>query len=292
MAFANLFSAPALSPSPRVDRFPTDILAFPAHLSTDLFVMFKMRKLGSPAERDFQYWGGADLPWRNGSGDAEMDVATIVEEEEFKVLVEEDDALNASTERLHARGVRVDWLLALTFALNLWDWKTSQVVKFLVKPATEHNGRCRFADLPFVQPFTGPATVFMSHCWGGRWGDLVAAACSGARFERVVWLDVFAVRQWPGNVLDLDFRGIINRCAAVVVGIAPLEGAVATIVFADDGFNGKTNYTAFDEYIASDEYKSASGVLAFTRLWCIGESRSPLFWLGEKCIMLRPRASR
>ena len=68
-----------------------------------------------------------------------------------------------------------------------------QVVKHLVKPATVGHGRCRFADLPDVKPFTGPATVFMSHCWGGRWGDLVAAACSGARADRVVWIDVVAV---------------------------------------------------------------------------------------------------
>jgi hypothetical protein len=40
-----------------------------------------------------------------------------------------------------------------------------QVVKFLVKPATEFHGRCRFADLPCVEDYMGPATVFMSHCW-------------------------------------------------------------------------------------------------------------------------------
>jgi len=62
-----------------------------------------------------------------------------------------------------------------------------------VKPATEDHGRCRFADLPFVKPYTGPATVFMSHCWGGRWGDLVAAACAGASKLRIVWIDIFAV---------------------------------------------------------------------------------------------------
>jgi len=66
-------------------------------------------------------------------------------------------------------------------------------VEYLVKPATEDHGRCRFADLPFVKPYTGPATVFMSHCWGGRWGDLVAAACAGASKLRIVWIDIFAV---------------------------------------------------------------------------------------------------
>lgn len=69
----------------------------------------------------------------------------------------------------------------------------NQIVQLLVKPATELMGRCRFGDLEAVKPFTGPATVFMSHCWGGRWGDLVVAAASGARKDRIVWIDVFAV---------------------------------------------------------------------------------------------------
>ena len=98
----------------------------------------------------------------------------------------------------------------------------------------------------------------------------MAAACSGARFDRFVWLDVLAVRQWPGNAQDLDFRGVIGRCTAVVVGVAPLEGAVAK-GFLADGFNGKKGDAAFGEYLTSDEYKAAAKVLAFARLWCIGE---------------------
>ena len=74
-----------------------------------------------------------------------------------------------------------------------------QVVQFLAKPATEDHGRCRLADHPAVRPFTGPAAVFASHCWAGRWGDLVAAACAGGRMDRFVWLDVFAVRRRGGQ---------------------------------------------------------------------------------------------
>ena len=84
-------------------------------------------------------------------------------------------------------GVRVDFLLALTYALNLWEWKTWEIVQYLVKPATEGANRCRFAELDVVRPFTGAATIFMSHCWGGRWGDLCAAACCGADANRFVW---------------------------------------------------------------------------------------------------------
>ena len=45
----------------------------------------------------------------------------------------------------------------------------------------------RFAELAGVRGYAGAATVFMSHCWGGRWGDLVAAACAGADTNRIVW---------------------------------------------------------------------------------------------------------
>ena len=37
-----------------------------------------------------------------------------------------------------------------------------------------------------VVPFAGDATVFVSHCWGATWGDMVLAAASGARVARVV----------------------------------------------------------------------------------------------------------
>ena len=65
----------------------------------------------------------------------------------------------------------------------------------------------------------------MSHCWGANFGDLIGAACHGARKDRVVWIDIFAVRQWPGNVADLDFRGVIERCNAIlVVSTSPVDG--------------------------------------------------------------------
>ena len=115
----------------------------------------------------------------------------IASEEQNKAAAEADDEPTAGTpkhaEKLRCCGIRIDYLLALTFKLNMWDWETWEVVQHLVKPATEAEKRCRFADLPWVRPYTGAATVFMSHCWGGRWGDLVAAACAGADTNRIVW---------------------------------------------------------------------------------------------------------
>ena len=170
-----------------------------------------------PAEQDVKYWSGAEDPWRNGTDDSPITNADVITREELrKRLAEQEDAAAAPTpaataDRLHQFGIHIDFLLYLTDELDLWEWKTWEVVQFLVKPATEQHNRCRFAELPLVRRFTGPATVFASHCWGAKWGDLVAAVCAGAdKARRVVWIDVFAVRQWPGNGADLDFRGVIG----------------------------------------------------------------------------------
>ena len=39
-------------------------------------------------------------------------------------------------------------------------------------------------------------------------------------------IDVFAVRQWPGNGADLDFRGVLKGCTAAIVAAAPIEGTL------------------------------------------------------------------
>ena len=57
---------------------------------------------------------------------------------------------------------------------------------------------------------------------GAPWGDLIAAVCCGARRGRIVWIDIFAVRQWPGNDADLDFKGIVERCDALMLSATSL----------------------------------------------------------------------
>ena len=154
------------------------IIDRPTNIDPSVFAeLLPIARAKQPAKEDAQYWGGDPMPWRDGSNKPITDPAVVAREAARKAAAEgEDAALGWDAEALRGRGVRVDWLLALTFALDLWGWKTWEVVSRLVKPATEGHGRCRFADLPFVKPYTGPATVFMSHCWGGCWGDLVSAS--------------------------------------------------------------------------------------------------------------------
>ena len=149
-----------------------------------------------------EYWAGDPQPWhfacRGEPKPPVEDADVIAREEAAKMKAESDDAgsLSAGThgELLRGFGVHIEWLLGFTEAHDCWDWPTWRVQRDIIKPATEARGRCRYAQLDEVAPHTGPATVFMSHCWGAAWGSLVMAACAGARRDRIVWIDVFAVR--------------------------------------------------------------------------------------------------
>jgi ankyrin repeat protein len=171
-----------------------------------------------------------------------------------------DPAREMHAERLMGLGIRISALIAFAYAHNCWDWTTANVVRDIIKPVTREHDRCRYGDIPDLKACFGRATVFMSHCWGATFGDLIGAACHGARTDRIVWIDIFAVRQWPGNVADLDFRGVLGKCGALVVSTSPVDELKEWVYGADKM-----------AFLASDEFKTAKKTLPFFRLWCIVE---------------------
>jgi ankyrin repeat protein len=183
----------------------------------------------------------------------------IVDEEECIKQIQEEDASHQDKHMamVHACGVTIEWLLAFTFDHNCWHRPTWWVNRHIIKEATRHNRR-RYMDLDEMKQYARPAAVFMSHCWGAVWGDVVLAACHGARFGRVVWIDLFAVRQWPGNGADLDFRNVINKCQAFVVSVSPVDGLKEFMDSRPDR----------DAYLASEEGKAAKKRIPVFRLWC------------------------
>jgi ankyrin repeat protein len=186
------------------------------------------------------------------------------EERNAKIAIEEDRIqaeIQPHAERLRNLGITIEALIAFAYKHDCWNWPTWKVVRDIIVPATSDT-RCRYADLPELKDCFGPATVFMSHCWGAKFGDLIGAACHGARKDRVVWIDIFAVRQWPGNVADLDFRGVVKRCDALIVSTSPVDGLIKLIVEDPD---------AGDAFLATDEGKAAKKTIPFCRLWCIVE---------------------
>ena len=128
------------------------------------------------------------------------DAATLEYEMRRKAEAEAEDARAGGdpAERCRGFGIMLSFLVAFTYAHDCWDWESWRVQRDIIRPATEQR-RCRYAELPGMAPFVGAATVFMSHCWGSKWGGLVMAACAGAREDRVVWIDMFAVRAGGGE---------------------------------------------------------------------------------------------
>ena len=101
----------------------------------------------------------------------------------------------------------------------------------------------------------------------------------GARFGRVVWIDLFAVRQWPGNDADIDFRNVINKCQAFIVSVSPVNGLKKFMTF-------KTEACA--TFLATDKGKAAKKRTPFFCLWCNVEiaaaynNKIPIVIKGEK----------
>lgn len=118
------------------------------------------------------------------------------------------------------RGIKIGFLVELCNAFNLRNLTTRQVRRNIVVPMTSET-RCRFVNLRALQgtDVVGRATTFISHSWFATFGDLVDAIKEGADYERYVWIDIFAVRQWPCSKSDLDFETVIRQCNSLLVVI-------------------------------------------------------------------------
>ena len=89
----------------------------------------------------------------------------------------------------------------------------------------------------------------------GKWGDLVTAILDGnADLNRFVWVDLFAVRQWPSAKPDLDFASTIQHCKSFLVVCSNVEH-----------FKVKCNE---GKEIISEEARKK---VAFLRVWCLVE---------------------
>ena len=155
----------------------------------------------------------------------DLGVQRLEDEKKFAAVAKNQDSKRVEINKqphyktLHGFGISILALLAFTFDHNCWEMPTWEVVRTIIKPATEKD-RCRYAELKSIKKYFNKAKVFVSHCWSAKFGDLVMAACQGARFDRYVWIDIFAVRQWPGNSADLNFRGVIKLCRAMIVSVS------------------------------------------------------------------------
>ena len=166
----------------------------------------------------------AKRPPFGGSEWSEEMWARRVRQEDDEALGTHEPESEVAAQALHSRGVTLRWLVHFTNEHDCWRWRTAEVVEKLVRPHTA-AARCRYADLRLMRQkenglplgVVGAADVYVSHCWGARWGQLVAALASApdASPSRRVWLDVFAVRQWPGSRADMCFVQVLRRCESL-----------------------------------------------------------------------------
>ena len=102
------------------------------------------------------------------------------------------------------------------------------------------------------------------------------------------------MRQWPGNVADLEFRGVLAGCDAAIVAAAPIDG---TLLQGDEE-KSMAYPPANAAFLKSDEYKEVAKVLPFCRLWCVVEMAEVLalekplvFECGKVQVLARSRWS-
>jgi ankyrin repeat protein len=154
-----------------------------------------------------------------------------------------------------------------------------RVVQNIIKPATAHS-RLRYIHLPGIATAAniGKVDIFLSHAWGGIWGDLVAAALSCLDGENSseqsvvrVYIDVFAVRQWPGNVNDIVFEGVVKHVRLVLVVVSSRE--------LDDV--GNLNFKDVTEKRLDILSESEKRAIPFLRIWCLAE-------INSACVQNKP----
>ena len=83
----------------------------------------------------------------------------------------------------------------------------------------------------------------------------------GADLERCVWLDVFAIRQWPSSSPDLDFASTIAHCKSFMVVCSSLKEVEKMDI--GDMFSG--NIQAIPAAVRKK--------ICFMRVWCLVEAQ-------------------
>lgn len=157
------------------------------------------------------------------------------------------------------RGVSIRFLLAFTNKYNCWSWNSMEVIRKIIMPATKVN-RERFVELPEMSCYVGPAHTFISYAQAGKWGDMMAAILDGgADVNRYVWIDVFAVRQWPSSSPDLDFASTIEHCQSFLIVCSSVKEVCNA--YSWDICSRRSEVIPFSE----------RKKIAFFRVWCLAE---------------------
>ena len=189
------------------------------------------------------------------------------ETEVLALLNDEDLASGDPGFALFRRGVTIRFLNSFTTRFGCWNWPTWRVVRNLVRPATASTRTRYFNIVKESNPEEcGLPDVFISHSWAARWGTLVGAASYGSRSgDRRVWLDAFAVRQWPHGETDLNFKAVVHQCKSLIIAID--HDVVEKSKLGDL----ETLTTRQDVTVRTVLIESVRRKLPLARSWCLAE---------------------
>lgn len=154
------------------------------------------------------------------------------------------------------RGLTIGFLVEFCRKFDLWKVPTWQVRRDYIIPMTK-DFRCRFVDLPAMQEsgIVGLADIFISFSNATLFGDLIAAISDGADYRRRVWIDIFAVMQWPSARSDLHFDEVIRRCPTFL-SVCPSVEAV-----------GRQKKIRGVSELSKEDKK----MIPYFRVWCLFE---------------------
>ena len=202
------------------------------------------------------------------------DPEKIVSEQEIRQKLGDDD--RSEPEESVERGVTIAFLVALCRTFNLYHVTTGEVMRNLIIPLTS-GSRCRFVELDAVRRagVVGRAATFISHCFSGFFGDLIAGLCDGgADLTRRVWVDIFAVRQWPSSKSDFHFEVVIRLCCSLMVVCPSIE---------------EVKRMSEAEAMSRQFPATAKARVPFFRVWCLFEifyaaiEGKPIVMKGGSC---------
>jgi hypothetical protein len=191
----------------------------------------------------------------------EGDVCKLDQELQWKTHIDTmEDLMGPSCASPIDRGVSASWLIEFTSMHDLWEMPTWKVCRDYIVPATQTT-RCRFVDLPEMQVSRniGRASTYICHCWGAPFGLIAATLRDDGLDEAFVWLDLFAVRQWPCTRPDLDIENIIPQCSAFMV-VCPYFFDVSSM---SPGQKINWNFTGVPSIVTE--------TVPFLRSWCLLE---------------------
>jgi ankyrin repeat protein len=189
-----------------------------------------------------------------------IDQVRILSEEEAECHTPCDEVpIDKSIGKLsQERGVSIKFLLDFTHKYGCWSWTSWDVIRRIIKPQTAFR-RCRYVELSEMieNNYVGPAQSFISYAQAGKWGDLIAGIADHADPNRFVWLDIFAVRQWPSDHPDLDFASTIEHCSSFIIICSSLP--MIENIEISDAVSRKI------EKVSPEIRKQIS----FLRVWCL-----------------------